>query len=149
MVSGVQKLSKSLGEYGCYFFSLLNVAENMGGGEYEPIFEANYAIKKGLLGQDCFVADASGILDMLGKNGYEVVKAGPGHELPLDYALKDGEHEILRFERPAPNGGEPIAHFVVGAGDGRTVAFDPWPDSLTVRDGRLVSRRIIRKRNRS
>ena len=63
MVGGVQKLSKSLGEYGCYFFSLLNVAENMGGGEYEPIFEANYAIKKGLLGQDCFVADSAGISD--------------------------------------------------------------------------------------
>lgn len=147
MIDGVQKLAKSIGESGCYFLSLCKVAEEIRGVKLGDLLDwADIAMRRGLLGPDCFVLDASGIFALLVIPSPEVVKAGSGHPLPLDYQLKPGEYEILRFERPAPDGGEPLAHFVVGAGDGKTVAWDPWPNSLTVRDGRLVSRRIIRRK---
>ena len=146
MIFGVQKIAKAVGEAGCYFLSLCKVAEDMGAGPCDVVSRAAECMSKGLLRPDCFVADPAGILSLLGLESHEVVKAGDGHGLPLDYQLKDGEREILRFERPNPAGGDALAHFVVGSGDGKTVAWAPWPGSLTVAQGRLVSRRIIRRK---
>jgi hypothetical protein len=144
MVFGVQKIAKHLGEAGCYFLSLCKIAEGITKTFLDPILEASQAIQEKTMGDDCFIKDAGAIMTDLARSRYMVIKAGPGHTLALDYVLQEGEHEVLRFERPNPDGGEPLAHFVVGAGDGKTVAFDPWPGSLTVSQGVLISRRIIR-----
>lgn len=144
MIFGAQKIAKALGESGCYFLSLCYVAEKLGGVFLDPLLEAAEAIDGKRLGLDCYVKDAGAIMSDMARGRYVVIKAGPGHPLPLDYKLNEGEREILRYERPDPTGGEPLAHFVVGDGQGR-VAWDPWPESLTVAEGKLVSRRIIRK----
>jgi hypothetical protein len=145
MTFGAQKIAKALGDSGCYFLSLMQVAEGISSAYLGPIHEAAEAIENGTLGPDCFVKDASAIMSSLTRQRFEVVKAGPGHSLPLDYILATGEREILRFERADPAGGEPIAHFVVGDGSGK-VAWDPWPNSQTVALGALISRRIIRRK---
>ena len=143
MIQGIQPLFKSLGEYGCYFLSLCKIAEEERRISVS-IVEQAYALQgTGLLGSDCYIKDASAIASTLLKAQVDVIKAGPGHPLALDYTLKAGEREILRFERTDEHG-TPIAHFVVGDGKCK-VAWDPWPGSKTVAEGTLVSRRIIRR----
>lgn len=144
MTYAVQKIAKHLGESGCYFLSLLKVAEELGSAFLDPIHEASEAIEAGRMGEDCYVKDASAIMSALTRECFEVVKAGPGHPLPLDYLPVTGEREILRYERPDPVSGTNLAHFVVGDGLG-AVAWDPWPNSRTVAFGCLVSKRIVRK----
>lgn len=144
MTYGVQKIAKALGESGCYFLSLCKIAEVIAGVFFDPIHEAAEAIEAGTMGPDCFIKDAGAVVSALTRERYIVFKAGPGHALPLYYVLAPGEREILRYERPNPAGGEPLAHFIVGDGIGRP-SWDPWPESLAVSEGRLVSRRIIRR----
>lgn len=143
MTFGVQKICKSLGESGCYFLSLCKIAEEECGRSIDPVVEAATALDWRILGDDAYVKDADAVMEQLAGGPHTVIKAGPGHPLPLDYLPAEGEREILRYERPGP-GGEPLAHFVVGDGSGR-VAWDPWPGSATVACGRLISKRIIRR----
>lgn len=57
-----------------------------------------------------------------------------------EYKLKDDEFEVQHWYNP--NTG--ITHFVVGEG-GMTPTWDPYPNSKTVREGFIVSRRVFRK----
>jgi hypothetical protein len=147
MIDKVQIIAKATGESGCYALTGLKIAER--GGHALPSLETIAAeMAKGNLGSDCFLKDPDAYFSDLFGEPMEVIKAGPGHPLPLDYKLQPNEAEALRFERPGEKpGDEPLAHFVEGAGDGKTVSWDPWPGSRTVRDGKLVSRRIIRRKN--
>ena len=139
MTTAAQKIAKALGESGCYFFSLCKVAEDVVGHKIDPIEAAARAMELKTLGSDCFVKDAGAIFSMLVGERFGVLKAGPGHTLPLEYAPRPGEREILRYEITPER-----AHFVVGDGSGR-LAWDPWPGSEAVRTGRMVSKRIIRR----
>jgi hypothetical protein len=144
MTFGIQKLAKALGESGCYFFSILRIAELEGRLSHDPLYEAEIAMAEGTMGADCFVRDAGRLLSSATRDQWTCLKAGPGHELPIDYQIKPGEREILRFELFIAPDSPPLAHFV--AGNGRSqVEWDPWPESRTVASGRLVSRRIFRK----
>ncbi len=138
MIRQPQRAAASIGESGCYFLSILYLAEATTRRAVDALHVYQLAVTAGLIDGDCFVKDAGGIMTLLCDEKWECVKAGPGHPLPLDYSLKAGELEILRFEL----GG--LAHFVVGRGRG-TVAFDPYGASRTVAEGKMVSRRILRK----
>lgn len=56
------------------------------------------------------------------------------------YKLKEGELEIQCWYNPATG----IQHFVVGDGTSKPV-WDPYPDSRTVREGYMISKRVFRK----
>lgn len=144
MTFGIQKLAKALGETGCYFFSILRLAEMEQALFHDPLYEAEIALSEGTMGADCFVKDAGRLLSSTTRQRWMCLKAGPGHDLPIDYALKPGEREILRFELFVAPDSPPLAHFVVGNGRNQ-VEWDPWPESRTVASGRLVSRRIFRR----
>ena len=148
MIEKVQPRAKALGESGCYFLSLCKIAEESPGrAMIDPLVAFFSCLGLGAIGEDAYVSDAAAcyaFIAGLPAASVQVLKAGPGHPLPLYYKVLLGEREILRFERPNPAGGDPLAHFVVGDGSGR-VAWDPWPGSLTVAQGQLVSRRIIRR----
>jgi hypothetical protein len=143
MIYGAQKVAKALGDSGCYFLSIGKVCEELGSLYLDIMLEATSAMRNGSLSPDCFVLDASRIISSILRSPWSVLKAGPGHELSLEYALEPGEREILRFERTDEKG-VLVAHFVVGDGH-QGVAWDPWPGSLTAAKGVLVSRRIIRR----
>lgn len=66
-----------------------------------------------------------------------IVKYNDRHD-PPSYQCDDNEFEILKFVKGA------TAHFVAGDGNGN-VAYDPWGDSNTVRNGYLQSKRIFRR----
>lgn len=57
------------------------------------------------------------------------------------YVLKPGEFEVQEWYNPRTN----ITHFMAGDG-GMNYTWDPYPDSLTAKEGHLVSRRVFRKK---
>jgi hypothetical protein len=59
-----------------------------------------------------------------------------------NYVATKGEHEILYFEREDTL--QTWGHFVVGDGLG-VVCYDPYGDSMTVKKGKLTSKRIFRR----
>jgi hypothetical protein len=146
MIDGVQKVAKALGAEGCYFLSLLKIAEEITSHRIDPLGAYVAMVKERALRSDCYVLDAAAILTTLTCQEYGVLKAGPGHTIPLSYTPTPAEREILRFERPNPAEGEAVVHFAVGDGSGR-VAWDPWPGSETSAKGALVSKRIIRRKS--
>jgi hypothetical protein len=145
MISNPQRAAKAIGATGCYFLSICSIAERLLHVSIDPLLEYEHALLLGTLGDDCMVRDAGGLLSSIVHERWVCRKAGPGHELPATYQCRQGEFEILRYERarrPTDGTSSELAHFVLG--DGRShIDFDPWGDSETVRTGSLVSRRIF------
>lgn len=147
MIEWPQKAALQIGKTGCYKLSIDFLAGEINRGEVDVL--ATWAIgrRAGCLGEDATVLDAGKLLTVLTGVGWECIKAGPGHPLPLEYQCKLGEREILRYERPeelGDNGSTDRAHFVVGDGKGR-IYWDPYGDSHTVKVGKVVSKRIFRR----
>jgi hypothetical protein len=152
MLQDTQRAAKKIGAVGCYYLSLFQLSENAGAAPADPLrmFRAFEARK--WIDAECFMLDPAAIMGYLTSRKWWVKKAGSGHELPLDYALKPDEYEILRFERPLLPG-EPktaeTAHFVVGTGTGpldkTRILWDSMPGTRAVDVGALVSRRIFGK----
>jgi hypothetical protein len=129
-----QKLMETLGKNGCYFLSIVHLAENVTKERIDAIEAFLIALSSGNVQQDCFVVAPWTILSRLSG-----VRWGMRKEAK-DYPTKPGELEILRFERQ--DIGALVGHFVVGDGRGG-VAWDPFGESRTVRDGVLVSKRVF------
>ena len=128
----VQEVCKALGESGCYFISLLKVV----GREDDAIRLFRQALGQGLIDEDCYVRNPSGLLSLAVGGAWTV-----RHE-SASYVPKGDEKEILRFERKVPL--KTFAHFVVGDGSGK-VAYDPLGKSMTVQSGTLQSKRIVKR----
>jgi hypothetical protein len=148
MIDRPQAAALAIGRTGCYFLSILKLAEKWGGPRRDALLEYENAVGRGTLGNDCMVLDAGRLLSILTNNGWTCLKAGPGHELPLTYQCASAEElEILRYERPVEPGdtaSSERAHFVVGDGQGK-LSWDPYGESRTVRVGKVVSKRVFRR----
>ena len=134
MIKGMQKILLELGNYGCYFLSIVEAAERKSGKEYSilPIFLEMK--KKGFIGKDSYIFFPDKILSALTGKPYTI-----RHERK-DYKPKAGEIEILRYEWRGEGGVS--AHFVLGDGNGR-VAYDPLDGANTVKNGTVESKPIF------
>lgn len=134
MIKGMQKILLELGNYGCYFLSIVEAAERRSGKEYSilPIFLEMK--KKGFIGKDSYIFFPDKILSALTGKSYTI-----RHERK-DYKPKAGEIEILRYEWRGEGGVS--AHFVLGDGNG-CVAYDPLDGANTVKNGTVESKRIF------
>jgi hypothetical protein len=127
-----QTICRIIGDSGCYFLSLLRL---YGYEMQAPSLFIDFTRLK-WLDEDCYVRDPAAICNFLDNTKrHRVVYAA------ADYILQPDEREILRYERKTT--GTTFSHFVVGNGQGR-VEWDPLGDSLTVKNGSLVSKRIVR-----
>jgi hypothetical protein len=136
-MTGPQQDAAEIGKNGCYFLSLLRLV----GKESEALGIYQKATARGAISEGCFVEDPPAILALAAGGTWNVRHA------PADYILADGEFEILRFERKGIDKmGLTVSavHFVVGDGHGK-VAWDPWINSRTVQEGKLASKRIVRR----
>ncbi len=131
-----QKIMETLGKSGCYFLAIVHLAEDIMKRTFDALQVFLAAIKLGYVKEDCFITMPEKMLEMLTENRWTVMKADK------DAPIIGGSYEILRFERTDPSGTYP--HFVVGDGMGK-VAWDPYGDSRTVREGKLISKRIFRR----
>jgi hypothetical protein len=130
-----QREFEKIGKTGCYFLSIVHLAEKYAG----TYIDAYQAYRSALVGktirEDCYVNDPAALLRMLTGVAWTVTKE------PMSYKATKGELEVQYFERDdtlATTG-----HFVVGDADG--VSYDPYGDSMTVRKGALKSKRIFRR----
>ena len=146
MIAAVQCVAAFIGKWGCYFLCILRLAEKALGKFLDPFHFYILAVHGRFMRENCFLDDPAGFLSSLVGGRWIVLKAGDGadsagrlYDLPLSYVPQPGEFEIDRYEVP----GETEGHFIVG--DGVTVDWDPYGKSRTVKDGKLISKRIFRR----
>lgn len=137
MLDNIQNRATALGKYGCYFFSILKISTYCGSGHPDAFAMFERAIENKWCDEDAFMLEPAKLMNTLTGAKWEVIKAGPKHPLALDYHLLPGELAILRFQWHE-------AHFVVGDMN-NNVTYDPWENSLTVKNGFLESKRIFRR----
>lgn len=127
-----QKVMKMLGEYGCYFLSLVHLAENITGKRIDAVAVYLNALKHKWTDTEATMLNPTAILsDMTGLR-FSIAKEAAG------YAAGQNEYEILLFNNSK------YQHFVLGNGQG-AVAYDPLGNSNTVASGTLTGKRIFRK----
>ena len=128
----IQTIAARLGVSGCYFISLLRLVHR----EADALGLYFQALQIGAIDEDCYVKAPGTVLSLAAGGAWSV-----RHE-SATYLPQSGELEILRFERKTPM--QTFAHFVTGDGSG-AVAYDPLDHSLTVAQGALVSKRIVKR----
>lgn len=132
----IQKICEMLGAFGCYFFCILDLARETTGKLFNPAVEYLASTSAGEMGDDCFILNPAMILHRLTGKGVEFRKEG------ADYICGPGEYEVNRWEwQKAPM--VTVGHFVRGDGKGATT-FDPYGNSQTCANGKLVSKRIFK-----
>lgn len=152
MLPDIQKWALRVGKTGCYYLCILDIASDEHVAGIDVLAYAPLALSTGWIDIEMTMLRPDLVLGQLTGRRWQVLKAGPGHELPLDYELKPNEYEILRFERPLAPGERKTnetAHFNRGKGfgpmDKTRILWDPFEGSLAVTAGKIVSRRIIRR----
>jgi hypothetical protein len=136
-MKGTQQIAIAIGKDGCYFLSIVRLAETFNKRKYDEIELYAEFVTSGLIGEDCYVINPSEMLAALTGERWSVTKE------PSDYRVNAGELSIMRYEWPRT--GETLSHFVVGHSPGG-IDYDPmFPDSPVVKNGKLVSYRIFRK----
>ena len=135
MLEPRQKIMLTLGKAGCYFLSMVHIAEScLSNRRIDAIEKFLDCVQKGYCREDCFVENPAGVMNVLYGGRWEYHKEGP------DYQPVNGEFEILRFERATPE--MVYSHFVYR--DRAGCIYDPLGDSKTVAGGRLISKRILK-----
>jgi hypothetical protein len=126
-----QRIMKTIGEYGCYFLSLVHLSEELTGKRIDAIEAFLYARQQKWIDDDCSMIAPDSVLSRLAGKSFAVTKED------ASYRAKEGEYEILQFQNGA------FKHFVLGDGTGR-VSYDPLGDSNTVAKGTIIGKRIFR-----
>jgi len=131
-----QKDLERIGKEGCYFLSLLAAIEHELTIHLDiyQVYLESLAAK--YIEENCFVNSPEKIITVYLGGNWAVSKED------ANYKTQPGQIEILRYERK--EGMTTWAHFVLGDGAGQ-VAYDPYGASATVRLGKLVSKRILRR----
>jgi hypothetical protein len=131
-----QKLMLTLGDGGCYFLSIVHIAEDLLQRRLDAVVLFIEAIDRKYCRENCYILKPDALISMIyDDREWLVRKEGPF------YLCENNEFEVLRFEWPTP--AKIYSHFVVGDGKGH-IHWDPLGDSNTVRNGELVSKRIFR-----
>lgn len=139
----VQRLAELYGAGACYVSVALEIAEAAGGRPIDALRAFDSLLASGLVAENGYVLDAVALIEhLLPGTKWEVEKVGPEGR-----AQGPWEWEALLFARPGDRSrGEPeeVTHFVLGDRAGG-IASDPYGQSRTVREGRLIGKRIFRK----
>lgn len=125
-----QKVMKVLGEYGCYFLSLVQAAERLTGKRIDAVAAYLDALIKKRTDGEATMLDPAAVLSAMAGGMWTVRKE------TADYIPRDGEVEVLVFQNGA------YTHFVLGDGTGG-VLYDPLGNSNTVAHGRIIGKRIF------
>ncbi len=139
MMDFIQTFCGEIGESACYALSLIKVAENITGRNYNVIECLDAAITKGYIyynrkdpndNDNFYVQQPEQFVKMLTGR-----KLSVRHDAANPIIETDKEYVIQRWERVQT--GITTAHF-------RLPDWDPVFDSQTVKHGRIVSTRVIR-----
>ena len=142
MIKYIESFCKSLGNYACYLFSLIDIAEKVTGSTFDVLKVVTDSISKGYVDfnfndyndtNNCYVNNPCAVLYMLTGKSWTVKKiVAPYTPIAGDYIIeawhKDGNDNkdgspILHFKRPENNS---LQH------------------SVSVEQGKIVSYRVFR-----
>lgn len=125
----MQDKSKMLGQYGCYFFSLIKIGEEYSNKKIDVFRFFDDALQLGYMRYDCFILRPDLILNKITNKKWTVKKE------EASYNAKAGEIEILVYEY------RDFIHFVLGK-KGK-VYYDSQESNNVVKKGKLISKRIF------
>jgi len=126
-----------IGNDGCYFLSILHLAENFTGTYIDAYQAYLQAIRAKQLLENCFVRDPAALMHKLTDFDWVVIKQD------LTYELMPGELEITRYEKNvSPT--QTLTHFVVTDGRGKII-YDPMGGSPLDSSWKPISLRIFRR----
>ena len=129
-----QKECLALGEEGCYFLSLLWIAERELGRDLDALAVFDEAKRRGWAGKDCYMANPAAMMtELLGKT-CTIRKSWDFTE-----KLAGNQWDIWLYKRAVT--AKTYYHFVVVSDD--VVIYDPLETSNTVKYGAPESRRIL------
>lgn len=129
-----QAIAKKIGDEGCYFLSLVYIAEQEIKKSIDIIDLYNTCVAKGWMKEDCYILDPAAILSYLIGKKTMFFKVDGTKFTPTKF-----ERVISRYENNAR--GKLYSHFVVGC-NGKVI-YDPLGESNTVKNGKLVSYRVF------
>jgi hypothetical protein len=136
-LSMIQAKAERIGRWGCYFLSILRAAEIETCRMIDVIRAYDEMVSALVMRDNCFILDPGAIMTLLTSKQYR------GRHDRADYRPKDNEYLIQRYElETAPMTVQ--AHFVLADKEGR-VMYDPLGTSRTVKEGRLVSTRVLER----
>ena len=128
-----QYICSKIGKSGCYFLSILYIAETQTKKTFDVLELYEKALKEKWIDNDCFMENPAAMMSyLLGKKvdcRHDVVGVKP----------KDNEFEITRYELKET--GVTYGHFVVTR-NGKLI-YDPFGESRTRKLGSAVSTRIF------
>jgi hypothetical protein len=140
MRKGIQTFMAEAGEAACYALDIIVIAEQITGRYIDPTDALYRGIDLGHIyynekdpddNNNFFVEDPAGFLSLLSWGRWTVEKAA------ADYQPREGEYVVERWERART--GAVTGHF-------RLPDWDSLADSKTVRYGKIVSKRVFRRR---
>jgi hypothetical protein len=145
-----KRLLPEIQEQGCYFMSILFLINKYTNYEWTTEIINDYyrslVYSKAILADADFTTvdvDDSTIINP--EKVFNLKETGTNFKVrynnrhdKANYHCSQFEIEILRYVNGLTN------HFVAGNGNGE-VAYDPWGDSMTVKNGYLESKRIFRR----
>ena len=125
-----------IGRTGCYFESIIHIAEDETGRYIDSYRIYLEMIRSGAIGKDCYVFDPDTLMSLLTGKKWAMTKENAA------YLCKPGEREVIRFEWQEVS--TLHGHFVVGDTKGG-IEYDPFPGCNVVANGKVVSKRIFRR----
>lgn len=129
-----QAVCSRIGKSGCYFLSLVYIAESVTGKDIDIFALYEKGVKEKWLDSDCFMENPKAMMSyLLGK------KCDVRHD-KVGYEPLSNEYEITRYE--LEDTGVTYSHFVVTR-NGKLV-YDPFGASRTRTKGKAVSTRIVK-----
>lgn len=135
MVYGIQKKAKLIGEYGCYFLSLLKASY-----EDDVFGKYDYYVQQGWMDSECFIKCPVEILKDLTHKDYILEKRSNLDARRLGFKKNGKDPDILIGYFYNPN--TSIHHFVLME-DENKVKWDPYGTSKTVQEGFIESYRVF------
>lgn len=129
-----QLICNKIGRSGCYFLSLVWIAEKLLNKTIDVVELYVKAVSQKWMGEDCFMANPAAMLSYLLGKAVDVKHAS------LSYTLGENEYEITRYELRET--GITYAHFVVTLNG--EIIYDPYGESRTCKHGVPQSKRIIK-----
>ena len=135
-------LSAQLAETGCFFLSILRIAEK--------ILNIEFAVKQvNQLFEKCltigYIGDEADIKVKATRGIAQIISAIMEETIYMKRTTKGGNYNFLIGHYRRLKNGKYLHHFVLMEADGITVAYDPWSaeGSRTVREGSLFDYRFL------
>lgn len=127
MTNNIQKVIERLGKSGCYFLSLLSVAEEVTKKHIDIVLSAEYCLSKKYVNADFYVNYPALVLEAVTKKKWTV-----RHER-YPYVPKENEFVITRYELQTTL--KTLAHF-------ERDTFEPILNDVVSTKGKPVSTRV-------